>query len=109
MFGHAATHVQEMSWICSVAARQALLHMSPKANPAALQVVPTAFLAMVGVPMEVENGQPVQIDLATPLACQAKPQSSAQVPNPEAVFTWSEGSWRRHRRRCEPSGTSRGA
>ena len=39
------------------------------AYPAALQVVPTAFPAMVAVPMEVENGQPMQIDLATMCAC----------------------------------------
>ena len=33
---------------------------------AALQVVPTAFPAMVAAPMEVENGLPMQTDLATP-------------------------------------------
>ena len=57
---------------------------------AALQVVPTALSAMVAVPTEVENGQPMQIDLPTPRACQAEPQGSAQAPDPEAVFTWSE-------------------
>ena len=59
------------------------------ANGAALQAVP-ALSAMVAVPVEVENGQPMQIDLATPRAFQAEPQSSAQAPDPEAVFTWSE-------------------
>ena len=34
MFGRAATHVQEMSWIDHVAACQALLRMSPKAKAA---------------------------------------------------------------------------
>ena len=32
----------------------------------------------------------MQIDLATPRACQAEPQSSAQASDPAAVFTWSE-------------------
>ena len=45
---------------------------------------------MVAVPMEVENGQPMQIDVATPRACQAEPQSSVQAVDPEAVSTWSE-------------------
>ena len=56
----------------------------------ALQVVHTAFPATVAMPMDVENGQPMQIDLATPRACQAEPQGSAQAPDPAAVFTWSE-------------------
>ena len=57
---------------------------------AALQVVPTALSVMVAVPMEAENGQPMQIDLGALRACQAEPQSSAQAPNSTAVFTWSE-------------------
>ena len=57
---------------------------------AALQVVPTALSAMVAVPMEVENVQPMQIDSGTPCAFQEEPQSSAQAPDPGAVFTWSE-------------------
>ena len=57
------------------------------AHQAALQVVPTALSAMVAVPMEVESGQPMQIDLATPRACRAEPQSSAQAQDPEPVFT----------------------
>ena len=57
---------------------------------AALQLVPTALPGMVNVPMEVESGQPMQIDLATPRACRAEPQGSAQAPDPEAVFTWFE-------------------
>ena len=40
--------------------------------------------------MEVENGQLMQTDLATPRACQEEPQSSAQARDPEAVFSWSE-------------------
>ena len=55
---------------------------------AALQEVPTTLSAMVAVPVEVENVQPMQIDLATPRARQEEPQSSAQAPDPEAVFTW---------------------
>ena len=57
---------------------------------AALQVVPTVLSAMVNVPMEVESGRPMQIDLATPRACQEELQSCAEAPDPEAVFTWSE-------------------
>ena len=57
---------------------------------ATLQEVSTALSAMIASPMEVENVQPLQIDLATPRACQEEPQSSAQAPDPEAVFTWSE-------------------
>ena len=59
---------------------------------AALQVVPTALSAVVAVPTEVESGQAMQIDLATPRACQAEPQSSVQAPDPGAVFTWSRRS-----------------
>ena len=55
---------------------------------AALQVVPTAFPAMEAVPVEVERGQPMQIDLATPRAYQAEPQGSAQALDPAAVFAW---------------------
>ena len=54
---------------------------------AALQDVRPALSAMVAVPMEVENGQPMQIDLATLRACQEEPQGSAQAPDAEAVFT----------------------
>ena len=49
-----------------------------------------AFPAMLAVVVGVENGQPMQIELATSRACQAEPQGSAQAPNREAVFTWSE-------------------
>ena len=59
------------------------------------------------MPMEVETGQPVQIDFATPRACQEGSQSSAEVPDPAAVFTWSEEKLLELR--CEPLGTSRGA
>ena len=34
IFGHATWQAQEMSWICNVAACQALLRMSPKAKAA---------------------------------------------------------------------------
>ena len=51
---------------------------------AALQVVRTAYLATVAVTMEVENGQPMHIDLATPRACQAEPQGSAKSPGPRS-------------------------
>ena len=57
---------------------------------AALQVVPTASLAMVAAPIEVESGQPMQTDLATPRAGQAEPQDSAEAPDPTAVVTWFE-------------------
>ena len=59
------------------------------AHRAALQVVHAALSAKVTVPMEVENGKTVQIDLAAPRACQAESQSSAQAPDTGAVFTWS--------------------
>ena len=38
----------------------------------------------------LQNGQPMQIDLATPRAGQVDPQERAEAPNPAAVFTWSE-------------------
>ena len=53
---------------------------------AALQV-PTAFPAMVAAPMEVESGQPMQINLASPRAGQAEPQGRAEAPDPAAVFS----------------------
>ena len=61
------------------------------ANRAALQVVPTAFPAVVAVPMEVCIGKPMQIDLATPRACQAVqcaspgPRTSVHLVRGEAV------------------------
>ena len=73
--------------------RRAVRSATPRrtrANRAALQAVPTTLAAMVAVPMEVKNGQPMQIDLATPRAGQAEPHGSAQAPDPAAVFTWFE-------------------
>ena len=37
-----------------------------------------------------DEGQPMQIDLATPRASQIEPQRGDEVPDPAAVFTWSE-------------------
>ena len=65
----------------------------------------TTHPTMSDTPDEVVTGQPTQVDLATPRRAVRKPWTPA-------VFTWSEEtcwSWRRHCRRCEPSGTSRGA
>ena len=79
---------------------------------AALQVVPTAFPAMVAAPMEVEKGQPMQIDLATPRAGQSELQDSAEARTPQQRSLGvrrSCWSWRRPCRRCVPSGTRRGA
>ena len=45
---------------------------------------------MAAAHMEADKGQPMQIDLATPRASQIEPQRDAGVPNPAAVFTWSE-------------------
>ena len=74
-----------------VVAVQSDLHPPSERVPcrASLQVLPTAFPAMVA-PMKVENGQPMQIDLATPSAGQAWPQDSAEAPDPTAVFTLPE-------------------
>ena len=82
-----ATDVQMADVQCDL---QPLSERVAQPGPA-LQVVPTAFPAMAVVPMEVENGQPMQIDLATPRAGQAEPQGSAEAPDPAAVFAcWSE-------------------
>ena len=48
------------------------------------------FIITVAAPMEVENGQPMQIDLAKLRAGQAEPQGCAEAPDPAAEFTWSE-------------------
>ena len=57
---------------------------------AALQVVPTTPPAMSNAPMEVETGQPMQIDMATPRAGQVEPEGNAEPPDPTAVVSWSE-------------------
>ena len=68
---------------------------------AAFLVVPAA---MAAVPVEVENGQPMQVDLATPSACQGHRAVRCSIGPRRGCW-----SWRRHCRRCGPSGTSRGA
>ena len=51
----------------------------------ALQVVLTAFPAVVAAPREFEKGQPMQIDLATPRAGQAESQGIAEALDPAAA------------------------
>ena len=129
MFGHAATHVQDMSWIYNVAACQALLRMSPKANAAPrgsaaaqpkeqetdVQMAdappPTALSAMVAVPMEARNGQPMQIDVGTRVRVR---RSRRAVRKPRTLKRCSHGMVRGEAVKAgdvagEPSGTSRGS
>ena len=58
-----------------------------RGRPSCAPGVPTAFPAILGAPMEVENGHPMQIEVATLRAGQAEPQGSAEAPDPAAVFT----------------------
>ena len=60
---------------------------------AALWVVLTAFPAMVAVPMEVENGQPMQVDLATRHRAVRKPRTSQLCSLGLRRRCWC---WRRH-------------
>ena len=60
------------------------------AYQAALQVAPASHPTMSAAPTEVATGQPMQIDMATPLADQAESQGIAESPDPTAVVTLSE-------------------
>ena len=57
---------------------------------AALLVVPTTLPALPAAPMEVETGQPMQIDMATPGAGEVEPKGNTKAPDPTAVVSWSE-------------------
>ena len=45
---------------------------------------------MAAARKEADKGQPMLIDLATPRASQVETQRDTEVPDPAAVFTWSE-------------------
>ena len=74
----------------SRAVRSVIPERTRVADRAALQVVSTASPATVAAPTQDENGQPMQVDLATPRAGQEEPQGSAEAPDPPAAFIWSE-------------------
>ena len=79
------------------------------AYQASLQVAPTTTPTMPAAPVEVETGQLMQIDMATPRAGQVESQGNAEAPNPTAGPKNSNWSWRRDCQPREASGTSRGA
>ena len=60
------------------------------AYQAALQVVPTTLPTTPVAPMQVEAGQLVQIDMATPRASQLEWQGNSEALDPTAVVSWSD-------------------